>query len=93
LTLNRYAKQRDTNEPEIVAAFEAAGWIVVKHVAYDMDVFPPGELRSYPVEVKTKAGRVTESQNALMARGVPLLVVRSADQARGIISNHRQGVT
>lgn len=47
--------------------------------AFDLLVLFRG--RTVMLEVKTKTGRLTDSQKELIARGWPLVIVRSPDEA------------
>lgn len=59
MTRNRYAKRRDENEPEIIAALEAAGCDVIR--ADDVDLLVGRAGKTYLVEVK-RPNRATESR-------------------------------
>ena len=77
MSIHRTAAQRDTNEGELVAAFERLGWLVVRHTVYDLDVSCRRCKAIHAVEVKTRAKRtnLTDSQRALIARGWPLHIL------------------
>ncbi len=85
------AHQRDTNEPDIIAAFKRLGWLVIQHTAYDLDVVcPRGRQHILAVEVKTKRGTLTKSQKALIADGVPLHIVRSVADVLALVRLHME---
>ncbi len=78
MSLNRYAKKRDANEPEIVAALEAVGAEVMRLDVVDLLVYFRGAL--YLLEVKTAKGTLTAVQKKLFPRW-PIHVVRDASAA------------
>ncbi len=84
---------RDRNEPDIVAAFEKLGWLVVRHSAYDLDICCPVRSHILAVEVKKlkPKGRLTPSQNKLIQRGWPLNVVYCVADAVAVVTAHRCG--
>ena len=59
MSQNRYARQRDLNEPEIVKALETAGCQVLK--ASDVDLIVGMAGRNYLIEVK-RPKRASESR-------------------------------
>lgn len=59
MSRNRYAARRDGNEPQIVAALEAAGCDVLR--GQDVDLIAGRAGSSYLLEVK-RPGRATESR-------------------------------
>lgn len=91
MSLHRRAAQRDTNEPEIIRQFKSMHWRVVQHTKYDLDVCCPRCKRIYAVEVKTKAGRLTASQAALIESGWDLRIVRNWDDVLALIEGHKGG--
>ena len=83
MSLNRRAAKRDTAEGPILDALKAAGYLVVQHDKYDLDVWHPRFNRFVmALEVKTpKIGRRTDSQAALVAAGYPLTFVTTPLEA------------
>ncbi len=76
----RRASKRDANEPSIVQALLFAGCRVYPlDRPYDLLVLRAGRL--YLLEVKSKRGTLTPSQEALMAEGWPVTVVWEPEQA------------
>lgn len=55
MSLNRFAKQRDANEPEIVAALQAVGATVVR-LDKPVDLLVGYRGANYLIEVKLPAG-------------------------------------
>ena len=89
---SRYAEKRDENEPQIIAAFVAAGWLVKKHgLGYGADFTAYGINRSEVCEVK-RAGRytLTESETKLRyeltRRGIPYRIIQDVESAMEIIN-------
>lgn len=92
MSLNRYAKQRDKNEPEIIEAFEAAGcqvWPLDQPL--DLLVFNPRTRGYLLVEVKNPDGfnRLTKKQKRFRAewRG-PWYLVRSVEDVLELLSTN-----
>lgn len=79
MTLNRYAKKRDENEPEIIEALENAGCLVKQQDLWDL-VVQRGES-VYLLEVKMPEGRLTDLQTDLIADGWRIRIVRSPEEA------------
>ena len=61
MSLNRWAKRRDANEPEIIEAFEKLGFSVVR-LDLPCDLIVGRHNRSYLVEVKTAKGKLKDTQ-------------------------------
>ena len=82
--VTRRAARRDANEPEIIAALEAAGATVLQADAVDLIVGYKGV--TLLMEVKTATGRMEPSQKFLQAtwRG-QYAVVRTVDDALGLL--------
>lgn len=103
MSLNRHAKARDANEPEIVAALKAIG-ASVERLDTPVDLLVGFRGQTYMIEVKLPRGpkggangsRLTLDQEQLFDhwRGGPLAVARSAEEALRIVgaTNAYQGV-
>ena len=80
-----FAKRRDANEPEIVAALEGIGATVIRLDPFDLLVGYQG--RTHLIEVKTEKGRLKPAQEALIEswRGSPLHIVRTVDEALELV--------
>lgn len=88
----KWAARRDENEGEVKTALELAGWKVFR---LSMPGWPDllcvraGKVRL--VEVKTPKGKLKPAQAAffpiLAACGLPVVVVRSGEEARREIAN------
>jgi hypothetical protein len=61
MTLHRWAKARDANEPQIVRALEAAGYSVVR-IDEPCDLLAGRSGVTHCIEVKTDKGRDTPNQ-------------------------------
>jgi hypothetical protein len=79
MALTRWASKRDGNEGDVMRAITKVGAKYIILDAFDLLVLFRG--RTFMLEVKTKTGRLTDSQETLLATGWPLLVVRSPDEA------------
>lgn len=79
MTLNRHDARRDENEPEIVAALELAGCRVRR--GNWVDLIAQRGSQTFLIEVKTKGGRLTGLQCALIADGWQIHVVRTVTEA------------
>jgi len=84
--INRHAARRDANEAEIVAALERIGCRVLRLKEVDLLVLSRRKDELYLLEIKTKTGRVTASQQKLIDDGWPLAVVRSIPEAISAVS-------
>lgn len=63
MTLSRYAKKRDANEPAIVSALESDGFVVYRiDQPVDLLVCSPGYPTWLLLEVKSGTGRLTDAQ-------------------------------
>lgn len=91
----RLAAKRDTNEREVIAALELAGWKVLRlSQANWPDLLcvrggtPQRAGKVRLVEVKTPKGKLRPGQveffRVLEAVGLPVAVVRSAADARAV---------
>ncbi len=65
MSLNRYAKRRDSNEQEIVDALEAIGCSVVR-LDKPVDLLVGHSARCYLLEIKGENGRLTQGQKDFM---------------------------
>jgi len=83
VSIKRHNPKRDQNEREIVAALRLMGCKVLLLDQVDLLVLHQGSL--YLMEVKTTKGRLTKSQEGLLAEGWPLHVVRTVDDALTIL--------
>ncbi len=86
MSLNRYAKKRDTVEPGIVEALEAAGWQVFKELPCDLLTYRAGIWRTLECKTpKNKRGdprsdtRQVKQREFLEATRTPIAV--TAEQA------------
>lgn len=78
----RHGKRRDTNEPEIIEALEQTGrFLVMKLTEFDLLVYDRQTGRLVMMEVKTKTGKLTKSQEAMLMAGWPLRIVRTPQEA------------
>lgn len=84
MSLNRYAKKRDGNEREIIAALEAIG-CEVETLDRPVDLLVGFRGQTFLLEVKDPAGRnrLQDSQGVFLRdwNGGPAGVVRSIDEA------------
>lgn len=87
MSLARYAKKRDRNEPDIISALESAGaevWVLDRPV----DLLIRFRSQWHLMEVKTDKGRLTDEQEKFVtSTGCP--VVRTpmdALKAIGVVS-------
>jgi len=80
MSLNRYAKRRDENEPEIVRALRDIG-ATIKRLD-DIDLLVGWRGRNYLLEVKVEKGPLKRSQEDMVRtwRG-QYEIVRSVDEA------------
>ena len=79
-----YARRTDTTHAEIVAALRALGWLVHDTHALPNFVDAVGYRPRDGVvlfEFKTGKGRLTKSQDKLIAKGWPVRVLRTAADA------------
>jgi hypothetical protein len=79
MTLNRYAKKRDENEPEIIEALESAGCLVMQ--TDKVDLLVQRGTQQFLLEVKMPTGKLTRLQAELLAEGWRIAVVRSPEEA------------
>lgn len=75
----RLAAKRDATEPDIVAALERAGCLVLRLDKFDLLVFRAGRLWMF--DCKSPGGRPTLAQERLGAKGWPLYFVQTPEDA------------
>ena len=84
MSLARYAKKRDKNEPEVVQALKRAG-AVVWYIDRPGDILAGYRGRLVMMEIKSKLGKLKPSQVKALAEavihGLPFYVVRSPEDA------------
>lgn len=67
MSLNRYAKKRDKNEPEIIRAFQSVGCHVRQiDVPCDLIVCHPYIIHNLLIECKMPNGRTTDIQQDML---------------------------
>jgi hypothetical protein len=92
LSLNRYAKRRDANEPEIVDALEAAG-CTVERLDTPADLLVGKGARNFLIEVKAPGGRPTKSQKEFFARWKgQARIVETAEEALEVVRECYTGI-
>lgn len=88
MSMNRYAKKRDSNEAEIVTALEAAG-AQVERLDRPVDLLVGFSGQTFLMEVKDPAGRNRlqpgQAQFIRDWSGGPVVVVRSIEEALAAI--------
>ncbi len=86
MTLNRYAKRRDANEPEIVEALEKAG-CHVQRLDTPFDLLASKRGKDHKIEVKMPRGKLTPTQVDYIAdqKGAPVHVVTTAEEALEVV--------
>lgn len=84
MSINRYAKRRDENEPEIVKALRTIG-ATIKRLD-DVDLLVGWHGRNFLLEIKTAKGPLKPSQEDMVRswRG-QYEIVRSVDEALKVI--------
>lgn len=87
------AHQRDSNEPEIIAAFKKLGWRTEQCTKFDLVVCCPRHApfrHVLMVEVKTlkPRGRLTANQIKLINTGWPLHIVYQVSDVEELVSAH-----
>ena len=82
MSLNRYAKHRDTNEREIVDALRGIGARVVQ-IDRPVDLLVGYRGRTFLLEVKSAKGKLTPLQSEFFEAwaGGTAVVVHSAEEA------------
>ncbi len=97
MSLNRYAKQRDTNEPEVIKALEHVG-ALVRQLDTPLDLLVGYGRQWFLIEVKMPGGKLTPNQEEFFddwsthaACGVAA-VVRNASEALAVIGCETRGV-
>lgn len=80
MSLNRYAKKRDANEPEIIEALEKAG-ATVHRIDVPCDLVIGFRGRNYLGEVKQGKAKLNKNQAGFMAewRGQKPFVFRTVE--------------
>lgn len=87
--LNRYAKKRDVNEPEIVEFFEKAG-LEVHRLDQPVDLLIGFPAEWVLIEVKSVEGVLTPNQKKFFSvHKAPRYVVKDIEDAKEILRNHR----
>jgi hypothetical protein len=83
----RWAKSRDANEPPIVAALRQMGATVI--IADHPDLIVGFQNKTFLIELKTKGGRLTRSQEQLcsMWNGGPLAVLYTLDEVIAFVTS------
>ena len=86
MSIHRRDAARDHNEPAVLAPFRAAGWPVRLLREFDALVLKP-DGSTLMIEVKNKSGRnrLTTTQDAMLAEGWPLLILRTPEDAQAIV--------
>lgn len=93
MSLNRYAKRRDANEPEIVGALQKIG-AQIWYMDIPADLLVSFRRRWYLVECKMPGheNELTETQKELLNKAdAPVLVVNSGEDAIKQISKPLEG--
>jgi len=94
MSLHRYGKRRDANEPEVVMALRKAG-AVVWFMDRPFDLLVGHRGRLVALEVKTRTGKLKPSQVDALAesvvRGLPFYVVRTAEEALAALEAQPRG--
>tara|TARA_R110000822_G_scaffold187183_3_gene325971 strand:- start:831 stop:1124 length:294 start_codon:yes stop_codon:yes gene_type:complete len=87
MSLNRYAKNRDTNEREIVDGLRAIGARVVQ-IDRPVDLLVGYRRRTFLLEVKSGRGRLTPLQVEFFEAwsGGTAVVVRSLEEAIDVVT-------
>ena len=90
MSLNRWAKTRDSNEGDIIKVFELAGASVEK-IDTPCDLIIGFLGRSYLVEIKTEKGTLTPKQKSFIRNWKgDYYIVRTIEQALELINNLRK---
>lgn len=85
---NRFAAQRDANEPAIIAEFEGHGWMVLQNAKLDLEVQCPNCRSHLSIEVKSAKGRLTDSQRKLRRDGWFFYVLTCHEEVSQLIRAH-----
>ena len=93
MSLNRYAKQRDANEPEIVAELKEIPGVSVERLDQPCDLLVGYRGRTYLLEIKDpnrlngSKDPLTDGQKKFIARwrGDPMRVVETAEEALAVV--------
>ena len=75
MSLNRWDKKRDANDLPLQVYAKSRGCEIIPHDKYDWELLTP-DRRNLMVEIKTKTGRLTKSQQKYLLDGWPLRIVR-----------------
>lgn len=79
----RRAQKRDAIEPFVIGEALRAGWLVLQLSEFDLLCFRDGVIMM--VEVKSgDEAKLTRHQEKLIAKGWPLVIIRSVEQAREV---------
>lgn len=87
MAIRRYDARRDSNEAQIVAAFEGMG-CQVERIDTPCDLLVNIRGAVFLVEVKTERGTLTKPQQSF-SRTWPVHVVRSVDDAIALVKSKR----
>lgn len=79
MSLNRWAKRKDTTQPEIREALHGVGAITLVLDEFDLLVF--FRERLYMLDCKSKGGKATHSQKDLVKKGWPLRFAETPEEA------------
>lgn len=79
MSLNRYDAKRDETERDIIRALVKAGCLVMQLDKVDLAV-QRGRGKWF-LEVKSRNGTLTDRQEALMANGWDIHIVRTPEEA------------
>jgi hypothetical protein len=82
--VNRYARKVDDNQAEVIRALEKAGCAVTDMSATGngfTDLFVTRAYVHYILEVKSRAGKLTDPQADFHAKHQPVHIVRTPKQA------------
>jgi hypothetical protein len=87
--LRRYANRRDASEPAIVQALEAMGCSVVR-MDKPVDLLVRIGSKNLLCEVKTGKGKLTKEQEAFMAAGWEVWILRDVQGATAMVNMIRR---
>jgi len=83
--LRPYKNKRDASEPAIIAALESAG-ALVERMDKPCDLLVRVAGRTFLCEVKTPKGKLTDDQQAFIARGWEVWILRDPMDAVNMIN-------
>lgn len=92
--LRRFNAKRDANEGPIVAAFKSLGCMTYRlDQPVDLLIYCPMAMnqRMHLVEVKLPGKPLNANQEAFVAAGWPVHIIRSADEAIDMVQRLRRG--